>query len=73
MAIKAQVPSSPSPSSEPTSSPLPIHSYHIRPRPLAIIIGEPIHTTGLTSRDADALTQRLFQTITETYLQQHHT
>ena len=29
---------------------------------------DPILTTGLTTRDADALTQRLYETITTTYM-----
>jgi len=50
---------------------LPIHTYHLTPRPLKIIVGDPIPTAGLTTKDADALTQRLFETITATYLEQH--
>jgi 1-acyl-sn-glycerol-3-phosphate acyltransferase len=38
---------------------LPIHVYSLRPRPLKIIVGDPIPTDGLTTRDADALTARL--------------
>ena len=41
------------------------------PRPLQVIIGDPIRTTGLTTRDADALTQRVRDVITATYLQNH--
>jgi len=48
---------------------LPIHTYALNPRPLAIIIGDPIPTTGLTTRDADTLTQQLFDAITTTYMQ----
>jgi 1-acyl-sn-glycerol-3-phosphate acyltransferase len=50
---------------------LPIHTYHLTPRPLKVIVGDPIPTAGLTTRDADALTQRLYETITATYLEQH--
>jgi 1-acyl-sn-glycerol-3-phosphate acyltransferase len=46
---------------------LPIHVYSLRPRPLKIIIGDPIPTTGLTTRDADALTARLFTAISALY------
>jgi len=70
MAIKAQVPLVPI-TLVGTYELLPIHTYHLNPRPLAIIIGDPIPTTGLTSRDADTLTQRLFETITTTYMQHH--
>lgn len=68
MAIKAQVPLVPV-TLIGTYELLPIHTYHLHPRPLAVVIGDPIPTTGLTTRDADALTQRLFDTITTTYMQ----
>ena len=68
MAIKAGVPLVPL-TLVGTHELLPIHTYHLTPRPLKIIVGDPIPTTGLTTRDADALTQRLYDTITTTYLQ----
>jgi 1-acyl-sn-glycerol-3-phosphate acyltransferase len=68
MAIKAQVPLVPI-TLIGTYELLPIHTYHLKPRPLAIVIGDPISTEGLTSRDADSLTQRLFQVITQTYFE----
>jgi 1-acyl-sn-glycerol-3-phosphate acyltransferase len=68
MAIKAQVPLVPI-TLIGTYELLPIHTYHLNPRPITVIIGDPITTTGLTTRDADTLTQQLFQTITTTYLQ----
>ena len=70
MAIKAGVPLVPL-TLVGTYELLPIHTYHFRPRPLKVIIGEPLPTAGLSTRDADALTQRLFETITATYLEQH--
>jgi 1-acyl-sn-glycerol-3-phosphate acyltransferase len=70
MAIKAQLPLIPL-TLVGTYELLPIHTYHLRPRPLAIIVGDPIPTTGLTTRDADALTQRLRDVITATYMQHH--
>ncbi|HEV2709994.1 MAG TPA: lysophospholipid acyltransferase family protein [Edaphobacter sp.] len=70
MAIKAQLPLIPL-TLVGTYELLPIHTYHLRPRPLAIIVGDPIPTTGLTTRDADALTQRLRDVITTTYMQHH--
>ncbi len=70
MAIKAQLPLIPL-TLIGTYELLPIHTYHLRPRPLAIIVGDPIPTTGLTTRDADALTQRLRDVITATYMQHH--
>jgi 1-acyl-sn-glycerol-3-phosphate acyltransferase len=46
---------------------LPIHTYALRPRPLKIVVGDPMPTDGLTTRDADALTARLFAEITRLY------
>jgi len=50
---------------------LPIHVYSLRPRPLKLIVGEPISTEGLTTRDADALTARLHARIGEMYYAHH--
>jgi len=46
---------------------LPIHVYALRPRPLKIIVGDPIPTDDLTTKDADALTARLYEAITAMY------
>jgi 1-acyl-sn-glycerol-3-phosphate acyltransferase len=70
MAIKAQLPLIPL-TLVGTYELLPIHTYHLTPRPLSIIVGDPIPTTGLTTRDADALTQRLREVITTTYMEHH--
>ena len=48
---------------------LPIHVYSLRPRPLMIIVGDAIPTDGLTTRDADALTARLYAEISKMYYQ----
>jgi len=48
---------------------LPIHTYSLRPRPLKIIVGDPIPTDNLTTKDADALTAQLFTEITRLYHQ----
>jgi 1-acyl-sn-glycerol-3-phosphate acyltransferase len=48
---------------------LPIHVYCLRPRPLMIIVGDPIPTEGLTTKDADALTERLYAEIGKMYYQ----
>ncbi len=66
MAIKAQVPLIPL-TLVGTYELLPIHVYALHPRPLLVIVGDPIPTTGLSTRDADALTQRLYQSISATY------
>ena len=71
MAIKAQVPLIPL-TLIGTYELLPIHVYALHPRPLQIIVSDPIPTTGLTTRDADALTQRLYGAISTAYTN-HHT
>jgi 1-acyl-sn-glycerol-3-phosphate acyltransferase len=48
---------------------LPIHVYTLRPRPLKIIVGDPIPTAGLTTKDADNLTARLYAEIGKMYEQ----
>jgi 1-acyl-sn-glycerol-3-phosphate acyltransferase len=68
MAIKAQVPLIPL-TLIGTYELLPIHVYALHPRPLLVVVGDPIPTTGLNPRDADALTQRLYQSISTTYSQ----
>lgn len=70
MAIKAQVPLVPI-TLIGTYELLPIHTYALRPRPLKLIIGEPLPTTGLTTRDAEALTTRLRTIIHDTYIADH--
>jgi 1-acyl-sn-glycerol-3-phosphate acyltransferase len=50
---------------------LPIHVYALRPRPLKLVVGEPISTVGMTSKDADALTERLRAVIHATYVAEH--
>jgi 1-acyl-sn-glycerol-3-phosphate acyltransferase len=69
MAIKAQVPLVPL-TLVGTYELLPIHVYALRPRPLKLIVGEPISTVGMTTRDADVLTERLMGVIHETYVAQ---
>ena len=66
MAIKAQVPLVPV-ALIGTYEMLPMHCYHLTPRPLKIVIGGPIATIGYTTKDADALTERLFAAITDLY------
>jgi 1-acyl-sn-glycerol-3-phosphate acyltransferase len=46
---------------------LPMHVYALRPRPLKMIVGDPISTDGLTTKDADALTERLYVEIGTMY------
>lgn len=68
MAIKAGVPLVPV-ALIGTYELLPIHTYHLTPRPLLAIIGDPIPTAGLTTRDAAALTEKLRAAISAMY---HH-
>jgi 1-acyl-sn-glycerol-3-phosphate acyltransferase len=46
---------------------LPMHVYALRPRPLKLVVGDPIPTEGLTTKDADALTTRLYEAISKMY------
>jgi len=46
---------------------LPMHVYALRPRPLKMVVGDPISTEGLTTKDADALTDRLYAEIGKMY------
>ena len=48
---------------------LPMHVYHLMPRPVMLIAGEAISTEGCTTKDADALTQRVFEAVTAMYYQ----
>ena len=67
MAIKAQVPLVPL-TLIGTYELLPIHVYILNPRPLKLVVGEPISTVGLTTRDADRLTQQMRDVIHSTYI-----
>ena len=66
MAIKGQVPLVPI-ALIGTYELLPIHTYHLSPHPLKIVVGEPLSTSGLTTKDAQELTDRLFLAITKLY------
>jgi len=46
-----------------------MHVYHLTPRPLFLVAGEPISTEGCTTKDADALTQRVFEAVSSMYSQ----
>jgi len=46
---------------------LPMDTYHIRPRPLLLVAGEPIPTQGLGPRDMDALAARAQQAVADLY------
>jgi 1-acyl-sn-glycerol-3-phosphate acyltransferase len=70
MAIRAQVPIVPL-TLVGTYELLPIHVYVLRPRPLKLIVGEPIPTVGMTTKDADALMERVRAVIHATYIANH--
>ncbi len=67
MAIRAQVPVVPL-TLVGTYELLPMHVYHLAPRPLLLVVGEPISTVGLTTRDAEAVTAQVRWQIERTYL-----
>ena len=70
MAIKAQVPLVPL-TMVGTYELLPMRVYSLRPRPLKLIVGEAISTAGMTTRNADELTERVFAEISRTYIEHH--
>ncbi|GAA3750487.1 lysophospholipid acyltransferase family protein [Terriglobus aquaticus] len=66
MAIKAQVPLVPL-ALIGTFELLPMHTYSLSPRPLLLVVGEAIDTVGMTTKNADELTQQLLKTISDMY------
>jgi 1-acyl-sn-glycerol-3-phosphate acyltransferase len=66
MAIKAQVPLVPL-ALIGTFELLPMHTYHLAPRPLMLVACKPISTAGMTTRDADALTACALDVISAEY------
>ena len=70
IALKAQVPLVPL-TLVGTYELLPIHVYALKPRPLKLIIGEPLSTEGLTTKDAEALTEKLRSVIHTTYVSEN--
>lgn len=67
MAIRAQVPIVPM-ALIGTYELMPMHTYHLQPRPLLLVVGEPISAAGYTSKMADALTERIRDRIAEMYI-----
>ncbi|MGH9615566.1 MAG: lysophospholipid acyltransferase family protein [Acidobacteriaceae bacterium] len=67
MAIRAHVPIVPM-ALIGTYELMPMHTYHLTPRPLLLVVGAPISTAGYTSKTADALTRRVRDQISEMYL-----
>jgi 1-acyl-sn-glycerol-3-phosphate acyltransferase len=46
---------------------LPMDTYHIKPRPLEMRVGEPISTAGLTMRDLEALSAKVQKAVEDLY------
>ena len=46
---------------------LKMNTFHIKPRPLELLVGDPIPTTGLTLRDLEALSVRVKTSIEDLY------
>jgi 1-acyl-sn-glycerol-3-phosphate acyltransferase len=46
---------------------LPMNTYHIKPRPLEMRVGEPISTTGLTLEDLGAISTRVRRAMEDLY------
>ena len=46
---------------------LPMNSFHIRPGPMELAVGEPISTAGYSLRDMDVLAARVRQAVEELY------
>ena len=51
---------------------LPMNTFHIRPHPIQLIVGEPISTAGYGLRDMDALCQRVQQAVEDLYYRHSH-
>lgn len=70
-AIKAQVPVVPM-AIVGTFETLPMNTYHIQPRPLQLLIGEPIHSENYTLREMDALAAKVQCVIEDIYYSHAH-
>lgn len=68
MAIRAHVPVVPM-TLVGTYELMPMHVYHLHPRPLYLVVGSPIDPGAYTAKSADALTQRIHDEIVRLYLQ----
>ncbi len=66
VAIKAQVDVVPA-ALVATNLALPMDTFHIQPRPMELVVGEPIPTSGLTPRDMDALAARVQKAVEDLY------
>jgi 1-acyl-sn-glycerol-3-phosphate acyltransferase len=46
---------------------LKMNTWHIKPRPLRVLVGEPIPTTGMSVRDTESLAAKARATIARLY------
>lgn len=46
---------------------LPMNTYHIRPRPLALLVGEPIPSAGYSTREAEKLATQVQKAVEDLY------
>jgi 1-acyl-sn-glycerol-3-phosphate acyltransferase len=46
---------------------LPMNTWHIKPRPVRLVLSEPISTKGMSAREMDALTKKARDTIAQIY------
>jgi 1-acyl-sn-glycerol-3-phosphate acyltransferase len=68
MAIRAQAPLVPL-ALIGTYELMPMHTYHLHPRPLLLVVGKPIPTTGCTTRQADQLLEQVVASIHQMFAQ----
>ena len=66
IAIRAQVPVVPM-AIVGTYEALPMHTYHVRPKPLHLVIGKPIPTHGMHMKQIEELNERVFAEISRLY------
>ena len=52
---------------------LPMDTYHIKPRPLEMLIGDPISTAGLTLREMEGLSTRVQRALEQMYYAEKET
>ena len=69
--IKAQVPVVPM-AIVGTFEALPMNTYHIQPRDLLLIVGDPISPAGYTTRNLDALATKAQRAIEDIYYANAH-
>ena len=68
MAIRARVPVVPM-ALVGTYELMPMHVYHLHPRPLYLVVGHPIDSSEYTPKTADVLTQRIHDAIVHMYIE----